>query len=124
MKTHPREILIFYNPDSASDRKTVAYAKSVSHHVKSYSHSQANATPTLWKGILDKLGLEPKKLFNKALPEYQNTLKGREFSMEGWLDVIRKNPHLLRAPIAVRGDKAVLCESPTDILRLHSLEED
>ena len=118
MKTHPREILIYYNPDSASDRKTVAYAKSVTKHIKLYSHADANVTPTLWKGIIKKLDLEPKKLFNKALPEYQNRLRGKEFNNEGWLYVIKHNPHLLRAPIAVRGDKAVLCETPTDILRL------
>lgn len=118
MKTNPREILIYYNPSSSSDRKTVAYARSMSQYVRTYSHDQANCTSTQWKGIIDKLEIEPKKLFNKAHPEYQSQLKGREFDEEGWLHVIRNNPDLLRSPIAIKGSKAVMCDTPTDILRL------
>ncbi len=118
MKTNPREILIYYNPESSSDRKTIAYAKSMSKHVKTYSHGDAQVTTTAWKSLLKKMDIEPKKLFNKALPEYQSSLKGKELDEEGWLHVIQHNTHLLRSPIAVRGDKVVLCERPTDIYRL------
>lgn len=118
MKTNPREILIYYNPESSSDRKTVAYARSLSRHVKSYSHNDAQVTTTGWKGLLKKMDVTPKKLFNKALPEYQSTLKGKELDEEGWLHVIKHNTHLLRSPIAVRGNKAILCDTPTDIYRL------
>ena len=118
MKTNPREILVYYNPKSSSDRKTVAYAQTMSTHVRAYSHDQANCTSTQWQSILHKLDLEPKKLFNKAHPEYQSNLRGKEFDDEGWLAVIKNNPTLLRSPIAIKGNKAVMCDSPTDILRL------
>lgn len=118
MKTNPREILIYYNPESSSDRKTIAYARSISPHVKAYSHFDASVTSTGWQGLIMKLNLEPKKLFNKALPEYQDLLKGKEFDEEGWLNVLQRNPHLLKAPIAVKGRNVVLCESPTDIYKL------
>lgn len=118
MKTNPREILLYYNPSSSSDRKTVAFAKSMSPHVRTFSHNQANCTSTQWKGIIDKLNITPKGLFNKAHPEYQSNLRGKEFDEEGWLDVIKNNPGLLRSPIAIKGSRAVMCDSPTDILRL------
>lgn len=118
MKTHPREILIYYNPESSSDRRTIAHAQSLSPHVKSYSFEKANVSSTWWTSILTKLNIEPKGLFNKALPEYEEKLKGKEFDDEGWLNVIKKHPHLLRSPIAMRGSKAILCDSPTDIYRL------
>lgn len=121
MKTHPREILIYYNPESVSDRKTVAYAKSISPYVRTYSHEKANVSSTWWKTILSSLNVEPKGLFNKALPEYQEKLRGKELDEEGWLNVIKKHPHLLRSPIAMRGGKAVLCDSPTDIYRLYGI---
>ena len=118
MKTNPREILLYYNPDSSSDRKTVAYARSMSPHVRTYSYENANCTSTQWKGIIDKLQIEPKKLFNKAHPEYQSNLKGKEFDTEDWLHVIQNNPNLLRSPIAIKGTRAVMCDTPTDILKL------
>ena len=69
MKTDPREILIYYSPESSSDRKTIAYARSISPYVKTYSHRNASVTSTGWKNLLDKMEIEPKKPFNKALPE-------------------------------------------------------
>ena len=118
MKTHPREILIYYNPESSSDRKTIAYAMSISPHVRTYSHQDARVSSTWWRGLIDQLEIEPKKLFNKALPEYQSKLRGKEFDVDGWIHVIQRNPHLLKSPIAVKGKNAVLCNRPTDIYKL------
>ena len=118
MKTHKREILIYYNPDSISDRKTVAHARSMVSHVKSYSYRNSPSTGTSWMQILYSLDKHPKELLNKAHPYYQENLRGRDFTDEDWIKVIRNNPELLRSPIAVRGRKAVVCDTPTDIYKL------
>lgn len=118
MKTHKREILIYYNPDSGNDRKTVALAKSLAAHVRAYTFAQAPSTGMSWGQILHALALDPKELLNKADPYYQSNIRGRDFDQEGWLNVIQKNPSLLKAPIAMRGDKAVLCINATDVCRL------
>lgn len=118
MKTHLREILIYYNPDSSADRKTVAHAQGMVSHLKSFSFSKAPSTGTSWQGILEALNKHPKELMNKAHPYYQKYIRGREFDSEGWLNIIRRNPDLLRAPIAIRGKRAILCSNPTDIYKL------
>lgn len=118
MKTHNREILIYYNPESSPDRKTVAYAQSVVAHVKSYSFEKNPSSSSSWQMILKSLGRHPKELMNKAHPYYQQHIRGREFDEESWINVLQRNPQLLRAPIAIRGNKAILCESPTDIYKL------
>ena len=121
MRTHRREILIYYNPDSSNDKKTVAHAQGLARHVKTYSFSQAPSSTTSWRQIMRSLDLHPKDLMNKAHPYYQANIKGREFTDEDWLNVIRYNPEILKAPIAIRGEKAVLCISATDIHRLIDL---
>ena len=118
MRTHNREILVYYNPESSSDRKTVAYARSVVPHVKTFSFAQAPSTGTSWQHILKALNLHPKELMNKAHPYYQANIRGRDFEDECWIKVIRKNPDLLKAPIAIRGSRAILCLTPTDIYKL------
>ncbi len=118
MKTHVREILIYYNPQSSLDRKTVAYAQSVVSHVKAYSFEKNPSTSSSWQMIIKSLNRHPKELMNKAHPYYQEHIRGREFSRESWINVLQKNPQLLRAPIAVRGNRVILCESPTDIYKL------
>ncbi len=120
MNLKKREIEIYYNPKSASDRRTIAYAQSLSPYIKSYSYDKLKATSTMWYNIINKLGVDPKKLFNKALPEYQKNIKGKDLEMEDWINVIQRNKHLLKAPIAMRGQSVVFCESPTDVLRLNN----
>lgn len=118
MKSNSRELLLYYNSESSSDRKTLAYAKSAIPYLKSYNHSKASCTTTNWKMILDALALHPKDLLNKAHPDYKSTIKGREFTNEGWLNVLSRNPQLIKAPIAIKGKNARLCLTPTDIFRL------
>ncbi len=118
MKTHPREILIYYNPDSSNDKKTVAHAQGLVNHVRTYSFDKAPSSTTSWRQIVRSLGVHPKELMNKAHPYYQENIKGREFDDEDWLNVIRYNTGMLKAPIAIRGHKAVLCTSATDVYKL------
>jgi arsenate reductase len=118
MKTHQREILIYYNPDSSNDRKTVAHAQGLTSHVRTYSFDKAPSSGTSWQQILKALDMHPKELMNKAHPYYQANIRGKEFTDEDWLNVIKYNPSLLKAPIAIRGDKAVLCTNATDIYKL------
>lgn len=118
MKTHPREILIYYNSKSSSDRKLLAHAKSTGFKVRSYCHSQAPSTTTSWNSIIENLNMHPKELMNKADPYYQSHLRGKEFEMEDWLNVIKNNPQLMKSPIAMKGKKAIVCNTPTDIYKL------
>jgi len=119
MKTHAREIQIYYNPESSTHRSTIAYAKSVARHIKSYAFHQTPSTGTSWQQIIKALDLEdPKMLLNKADPYYQEHLRGRDFSEECWIKIIQKNPDLIKAPIAMRGNRAIICSTPTDIYKL------
>jgi arsenate reductase len=118
MITHHREILIYYHPESSSHRQTVAHAKALSPHIISYSFAQAPSTGTSWQQILHALNIDPKELLNKAHPYYQANIRGREFDEENWVKVIKNNPDLLKAPIAMRGNRAIMCHTPTDIYKL------
>lgn len=122
MKTSDREILLYFDPNSSPHKKTVAYARSIVQHVKTYEFSQTPSTGLSWRQIVKSINKHPKELLNKAMPEYQNHIRGREFTSEGWLKILQYNTHLLRAPIAIRGKRAILCESPTDIFKLTEIE--
>lgn len=118
MKTHPREILILYNSESSNDKKVLAYAQSTGFKIRSFCHSKSPYSSTAWKSVLHALGMHPKEIMNKADPYYQSNIRGREFDDEGWLSVILNNPQLIKSPIAVKGKKAMLCRTPSDIYRL------
>ncbi|MBK7427482.1 MAG: glutaredoxin [Saprospiraceae bacterium] len=115
------EILFYYNPESRSDKLTLAYTQSVVLHVMPYPFGRTPSNPTSWQIILKALGMHPKDLLNKAHPYYQTNIRDREFDDEGWLNIIRYNPQLIKAPIAMRGNRAVLCNKQTDIYKLMEL---
>ena len=118
MHTHAREIQIYYNPDSSSDRRCVAHARSMGTKVKAYDYAKTPSNGTSWRQIVKNLDCHPKDLMDKSHPYYQQHIRGRDFHMTGWLEILRRNPFLLRAPIAMRGGRAVFCQSPTDIYKL------
>ncbi|HPK09942.1 MAG TPA: ArsC/Spx/MgsR family protein [Saprospiraceae bacterium] len=118
MRSHSREIIIYYNSESSSDRRALAYAKSISKHIVAYDHSKNSITSTNWKMILSKLDREPKLLLNKAHPYYQKNIKGKEFNDEDWINILQKNPDLIKAPIAISGSTILVLDTPTDVLRL------
>ena len=123
MKTNEREILIYYHQESSNDKKVIAHAQSLSKHIKAYDFSKAPSTTSSWQTIINALGIHPKELFDKSKDYYQKNLKDRDFDDRDWLDIIIKNFDLIKSPIAVRGEKAVLCTNSTDVLRLLSPNE-
>lgn len=49
---------------------------------------------------------------------FKKELKGKKFSAEEWAQIISENLKLLRRPIVVKGNKAVIVESVDDIEKL------
>lgn len=118
MQFHPNELFIYYDPVSNTGKQCRAYAKSLSNNVKDVDCRNIKLTTTVWKEIINMLGLRPKDLLDRSQPDYQEKIAGNTFTMTGWLEVLVNNPQMLKAPIAIYQNKAVLCVKPTDILRL------
>jgi len=119
MKMHPNELYFYFNPTHNVDKQMRAYAHAVANHVNEINIEKEPITSTGWRSILQKLNLRPKDLLNRAHPDYQNLIAGKSWDDEGWLNILIRNPHLIKAPIAIKKERAVLCISPNDILKLN-----
>jgi len=118
MQVLDKELVLFYDEQSYSGKQTLAYAQTISKSVNKQELSQSSLSPTIFKIMLNKLNAKAKDLMNKADSDYRNNVKGKDFDEEGWLNVIRKKPGLLKSPVAMYKGKAVICNTPTDILKL------
>lgn len=107
---NPKELTLVYDSTTTEGRKALAYAYSLAPKVNKQDVSEVNLSTTFVRQVLKQLNLRPKDLLNRAHPYYQENLRGRDLDSEGWLQVLAHNPGLLKAPIALHGDKAVLCE--------------
>ena len=119
MKMHPNELFFYYNPSHSVDKQVRAFAHAISNHVNEINIDKERITTTGWRSILDLLKLRPKDLLNRAHSDYQNHIAGKNWDDESWLQILVKYPHLLKAPIAIKRNKAVLCTTPNAILQLN-----
>ncbi|MDN3670914.1 ArsC/Spx/MgsR family protein [Echinicola jeungdonensis] len=119
MEMHPNELFFYYIPTHSIDKQARAYARSISRHVHEINIEKEKITSTGWKLILDMLNLRAKDILNKSHPEYQSMIAGKTWDEEGWLNILVKHPYLIKAPIAIKQHKAVLCTTPTEILKLN-----
>ncbi|MEZ5022767.1 MAG: hypothetical protein R2728_05795 [Chitinophagales bacterium] len=118
MKVHPNEILIYYDPNMSVAKKAIAYANSISSKVNMIEYHKEHFTPTIWRQILDMLQLEPKQLVNKAHEYYQENLRGNNYGIDDWINILTHRPDIIRAPIVIKGNTAIFVVNPTDIYRL------
>jgi len=118
MKLHPNELWIFFDCQSSEQRKTRALAHSICSHVNEMNFKDSPITKSMWVDILKMLHKRPKDLLNRADPKYQAELAGHTYSEEDWLNILLKNPCMIKAPIAIMNGKAVLCLTPKDIYKV------
>ena len=113
-----KELTLVYDSTTSEGRKALAYAYSLATKVNRQDVSAVSLSTTFVRQVLKQLNLRPKDLLNRAHPYYQSDIRGRDLDTEGWLQVVAHNPALLKAPIALLGDRAVLCEPASLIFTL------
>lgn len=58
--------------------------------------------------VIQKLGIKPQELIRTQEPIYKQNYKGKEFSDQEWIEILVENPKLIRRPIIVKDDQAVV----------------
>jgi arsenate reductase len=119
MKTHHSELYFFHNSAQPIDKQTLAYAKSVAKFINEIDVVKEKITTTRWKSLLLLLNLRAKDLLNRAHPDYQNLIAGKNWDEDSWLQILVQYPYLIKSPIAIFRNKAILCSTPKDIFKLN-----
>ncbi len=118
MEFKDREILIFYKPKEKKDHNTYVLATQLSDQIREVDVLKDKITPTQLKEIIDKLGVKVDDLIERESEIYEKVYKDKAFDEAGWIDVLVRNPDLLKTPIVFKGKKGVLIETPSNVLSL------
>ena len=113
-----KELTLVYDGTTSEGKKALAFAYSLAQKVNKQDVNEVSLSSTFIRQVVKQLNLRPKDLLNRAHPYYQEHVRGRDLDMEGWLNVVVRNPQLWKAPVALLGDKAVLCEPASLIYTL------
>ena len=100
---------IYHNTRCRKSRAGLQYLvdKGINPEIIDYLKDQAFTEKSL-KDVLKKLNLKPQDILRTQEPDYKQNFKGKTFSDDEWIKILIENPKLIRRPIVVNGDKAVL----------------
>ncbi|MBK5210507.1 MAG: hypothetical protein JJE44_13545 [Flavobacteriaceae bacterium] len=116
--TSDRQITLYYIAESSRGKQTLAFAKSEGLQMLEVDILKTPLTGTQIAELADRLGLEIKDLVNQEHPSYTSKFVHHSFSSDDWIKMIRQNPEIMKQPIALRGNKTILVETPSDIIKI------
>jgi len=67
------------------------------------------------KALLNKLHLKPFEIVRKNEKIFKEKFKGKKFTDDEWIIILREYPILIERPIVVRKNKAIICRPPERI---------
>ncbi|HAN19182.1 MAG: hypothetical protein A2X13_09730 [Bacteroidetes bacterium GWC2_33_15] len=102
-------IKIYHNTKCQKSRNGLKYLenKGIKPEIIGYLKDKP-FTPESLKEILKKLGLKPVDIVRTQEADYKQHFKGKDLPDEQWIKILAENPKLIRRPIIVSGNKAVL----------------
>jgi arsenate reductase len=115
-----KEVVLLLSGNEYLNKQVVAHSQSLKIPVNVQEQLDGPVTSTLYSLVLEHGEMEPKHLLDRSDPQYQNELKGKDMSRDEWVRVLQQRPDLLRAPIAIRGDRVIVCEAPSQIQSLEA----
>ena len=118
MQFHPNELFLVYDPHSNVGKQTRAIAHDICNHVNEVDVVHEKLSPTYWKEIVNMAGVHPKDLLDQSHPDYKAKVSSNAFTMDGWLEVLVHDGHLIKYPIVIFNGNAVVCHTPTDIMKI------
>lgn len=122
MNLNEREILLFYKPEIKKDKNTYLLATQVSNHVNTFDVLKGELTETQLREIILLLDLPVEKLIEREAEVYKREFSNKDLDDDSWILAMTKNPDLIKTPIAIKGKKAILVETPSNVLGLDPKE--
>ena len=124
MQFHRNELFLIYDPHSNVGKQTKAMAMDICSHINEVDVVHEKLSPTYWREIMSMLGVHPNELLDQTHPNYKTKVGDNNYTMDGWLEVLVHEGYQVKYPIVVFDQCAVLCHTPTDIMKLKSKAEE
>ncbi|MEJ2006304.1 MAG: ArsC/Spx/MgsR family protein [Cyclobacteriaceae bacterium] len=101
MKDHRTEMKLYYNSTKMEDREVLAYAESLKHLVINEKDiSRDIFTETQLKELANDMNTDLMGLIDKNDSLYMDKMQHDNYSEEELLKIMRKNPSVIKTPIA------------------------
>lgn len=109
---------IFHNPRCRKSRAGLEYLRGKTDNVEVIDYIRDGLRREDVELIIRLLGIKPAELVRTQEEYYKKELKGKSISDQEWPVIISGNPKLLRRPVVIKGDKAVIGDPAENIDKL------
>lgn len=103
-------IKIYHNPRCRKSRAGVEYLNDNNKDFEIVEYLKQTFTIDELSKLLKKLNVPVLDLVRKQEAYYKSDLKGKTFTEQEWLEILAKNPKLIRRPIIETEKKAIIAE--------------
>lgn len=104
-------IKIYHNPRCRKSRAGLEYLKTNNKEFEIVEYLNQPLTVEELSKLLKKLNVPVQDLVRKQEAYYKSDLKGKTFTEQQWLEILAKNPKLIRRPIIETEKKAIIAEN-------------
>ena len=112
------KIIIYQKPTCSKCIATLNILKDSNEDFESINYYEVPLTGNQLRELLDK-GLSVHEMLRSDEPLARSmNLATRDLSDDELIDIMVENPDLIQRPIVVRGDQAVLCRPPQNVIKL------
>lgn len=112
-----KEITLIYHSENRIGKQILAYAQTENLPIHEIDLAHTHVPCDHWAELAQRMGVEVKELINQEKPEFLQKFKGTtDLCDDDWLTILEHNPHVLRAPIVMKGKKIVMMNNPQEML--------
>lgn len=112
-------IIVYQKPTCSKCRATLALLKDSGQEFDTVNYYDMPLTVGQLRELIEKLGLPIRDVLRSDEPMARNLkLAEQQLSDDELLKIMVDNPDLIQRPIVVRGDEAVLCRPPENVMKL------
>lgn len=118
LNLNDKEILLFYKPGRKKDKNTLNLAKQVSAHINDRDVTMDPPTETQITEIVQLLDRPISDLIDRESEPFKRQYEKSDLTDDQWLKAITNEPDLLKTPIAFKGKRGIIVDTPSDVLDL------
>jgi arsenate reductase (glutaredoxin) len=111
-------LTIYHNPRCKKSREGLKYLNDNHIDHKIINYIKGGFLPEELSGIVQQLKIPAFELIRTQEVFYQENLKNKNLSDNEWIEQMIKHPNLIKRPLVVNGNRAVLAQPPEKIKEL------
>lgn len=106
---------VLHNPRCATSRKGLEYLRSKTNDFELINYISEGLTDNLLKEVFLKWKQKPQDLVRTKEEYYLKYLKGKNFTEQEWIQILKENPRLLKRPLIIGKYRVAIGDSAGNI---------